>query len=109
MTLRTRVGDRRTSITAGLPLHQDEFDIVLDHGVWFVRLAEEARAVPLHLVDGIGDLMPDDRSQVVVADLATMSLNRRVQRDDGVATFVLAARQANVTHHANQAPPGTSA
>jgi len=83
-------GNRRAPVPAVLPLHEDELDVILDDRVRLIGLAEEGAAV-LHLIDGVCDLVPDDRSEVVEPDLPAVFLDRRVQRHDRVSALVLAA------------------
>src|SRR3972149_4167817 len=50
--------------------------------------------------------MPDDRRKVIEAQLSAVLLNGRVQRHYRMAAIILSSRQANISHHANQAPAG---
>ena len=50
----------RFPVGAGLSLHQDEFNIVFYHGVWFEGFPEDSPAAVADLKRGIGDLVPDD-------------------------------------------------
>src|SRR5262245_26540784 len=74
--------DVRRTVAAWLPLHQDEFDIVLDDRVRLIGLAEERRAVTLRFEPGVGDLVPDDRGQVIIPHRPAMLLYGCVQGDD---------------------------
>jgi hypothetical protein len=56
--------DRRIAVATRLPLHEDEFNVILNDGVWFIRLSEKART-PLHLIGSVGDLMPDNWGEVI--------------------------------------------
>src|SRR5437867_4688561 len=56
----------RLPVAAGFALHEDEFHVVLDDRVWLVGFAEELAGL-VGLEDGIGNLVPDDRVQVVEA------------------------------------------
>src|SRR5689334_19056687 len=78
-----------------LPLHEDELDVVLHNRVRLEWLAEEASSV-FHLVDGIRDLVPDDRCDVLEPDHAAMLLNRSMQRDNRVPAVILSPREADV-------------
>ena len=99
-------GTARPPVAAGLPLHQDEFDVVLDHGVGFVRLAQKAAGAALHLVRRVRDLVPDDRRQVVEPDRSAALLDGSMQRNHGVSATVLASGQAHVTDDADESPAG---
>ncbi len=46
--------------------------------------------------------MPDDRREIVVADMATMLLNRGMKGNNSVPAVILAAGQANVANDANE-------
>jgi len=96
----TQDASRRTrpSIAPRLALHQNELDVILDDAVGLKRFAQEAPASPIGLVSRIGDLVPDDRREIVKPQSATMLLDGRVQRHDHVPTVVLAARKTNVSH-----------
>lgn len=86
----------RTSVASRLPLHQDEFDVVLHDGVGLIRLPEEPTAVSFSLVCRICDLVPDDRGQVREPDLPAVLLDGGVKRNDSVLPGVLASREADV-------------
>src|SRR5207245_6959787 len=94
-----------TAITAGLSLHEYEFDVVLDHGIRLVRLAEESAAAR-DFVIGIGDLVPNDRGQVIKPNCLAMLLNVRVQRYDSMPAVVLSSRQADIADVDNEAAAG---
>src|SRR2546426_135887 len=93
-----------SAVAARFAFHQNEFNVVLDDRVRLIRLAEKARSV-FDFVNGIGDLMPDDRSQIVKPDSATVLLNRGVKRYHRVSPEILPARETNVSYNTNQAPP----
>ncbi len=59
---------RRTAVTAGLAFHEDEFDVVLDNAVRLIRFAEEAAAIPARFIDCVGNLVPDDRCEIIESD-----------------------------------------
>ena len=69
----------RLPVPTGLSLEEDVLDIVLDHGVGLVRLAERG-AVPSRLVRGVGDLSPDDWCEVVQSHAAAVFLDRGMER-----------------------------
>ena len=96
---------RWLAISARLPFHQDEFDVVFDDRVRFVWLSEERRPV-LDLVHRVGDLVPNDRGQIIEANLPAMLLDRRMKRNDRMASVVFSPRETNVAHHANQPSAG---
>jgi len=98
-------GNGGLAVAARLALHEDELDVVLDDRVRLVGLAQKTGAV-LHLIGRVGDLVPDDRGQIVEADLAAALLDRGMERDHGMPALVLAPRQADVAHDANQPPAG---
>jgi len=54
------------TVAAGLALHEDEFNIVLDNRIGLVRLPEEFRAVA-HFIARVGYLVPDNWIEVVKA------------------------------------------
>jgi hypothetical protein len=81
------LASRRAAVSTGLALHQNKLDIVLDYGIRLVGFAEKS-APAGNLVVRIGDLVPDDRREVVEADLLAVVLNRRVKRDDSMPAVV---------------------
>lgn len=98
-------GERWAPVAAGLALHEDELDVVLDDRVGLVGLPKEATTV-IHLVDRVRDLVPDDRGEVVEAQPSAVLLNRGVERDDHVPATVLSAREAHVPDDADQTAAG---
>jgi len=66
--------DGRAPVPTVFAFHQYELDVVLDYRVWLIRLAEK-RAAVLHLIGGVRDLVPDDRSEVVEANLPAVLLD----------------------------------
>src|SRR6516162_7151081 len=72
----------RSSISARLPFHQDEFDVVLNHCIRFVRFPQESRPTVFYFICSISNLVPDDRRKVVKAYPATALLNRGMQRNN---------------------------
>ena len=99
ITLSTRVATDRLPITARLALHQDELDIVLDDGIRLVGLAKKARRSVLDLIHRIGNLVPNDRRQIIETDLPAMLLNRRMERHHRMPTVVLPPGKTYVTHN----------
>ena len=95
-------GGGGSAVATGLSLHQDELDVILDHRVWLVWLAQKAGAV-FHLMDGVRNLLPDDRRQVIEAELAAMLLDRRVQWNHCVPALVLSPGKTDIADHADQA------
>jgi len=85
-------------------INQDELDVVLDHRVGLVRLAEKAAAVAAAREGRVGDLVPDDRRQIGEADPPAALLDRRMQRHHLMHAEVAAPRQANIADHADQPP-----
>src|SRR5207247_10562550 len=82
-----------------------ELDVVLDHSIGFVRLAQEPTGAVFNFVDCVGDLVPDNRCKVVEAQRAAALLDRGVKGNHCVAPPVLAPREAYVTYHADQPAP----
>ena len=91
-------------VSARLTLHQNEFHIILYNGVRFVRFAEELGSV-LYLIGGVGDLVPDDRVQVVESDAPADDADIGVQRKNKV-TSEFAPRDADVADDAHQTATG---
>ena len=88
------------SIPAGFALHEDELYIVFDDGVGLEWLAQELCGA-VHLVVGIGDLMPNDRIKVVKTDSAANHTEVRVEWDDHMTTKAPALK-ANVPNDTDQ-------
>ena len=91
-------------VAARLPLHEDELHVVLDDGVRLVGFPQELRAVG-DLVGGVGDLVPDDRVQVVEADPPADDADVGMEGKDEMASEV-APGDANVADDADQTPAG---
>lgn len=91
---------RRLAIAAGLPLHQDKLDVVLNDGIRLVGFAEEFGAV-LNLIIGIGNLVPDDRIQIIEAQVTATDTNVSMQWKHSMTTEST-ARYANVANHTHQ-------
>jgi len=64
--------ERETPIAAWLALHQDELEVILDDGVRLERLAKEPVRAS-RPADRVGDLVPDDRCDVVIANAGKCS------------------------------------
>ncbi len=90
-----------SSVAAWLPLHQNELDVVLDDCIRLVGLSEEAPAV-LYFVRCIGNFVPDDWRQIIEANPPAMFLNSGMEGNDGMSSFILAPREADVPDHAHQ-------
>lgn len=88
------------AIAARFALHQDEFDIVLDNRVGFVRFAKEFTPV-LDLVIRVGDFMPYDRVEVVETKLTTHHADVGMKRHHQVSA-IASARQADIANHTDQ-------
>ena len=76
----------RFPVAAWLALHQYVFDVVLDDGIGFVGLPKELRTV-LDLVIRVGDLVPDDRSEVIETDVTALDADVRMQWHDEVSAM----------------------
>jgi hypothetical protein len=86
-------------------LHEDEFDVVFDDGIGFVGFAEESAAAGDFIL-GVGDLVPDDRGEVVEANCFAMFLNRGVKRNNSVPAVVLFARETDIADVDDQSSAG---
>src|SRR5579883_460602 len=95
----------RRPVSTGLPLHQDELDVVLDYCIWLVWLSQKARA-SFHLINGIRNLVPDDWRKIVKSHDSALLLNGSMQGYNRMPSIVLAPRQAYVPNNTNQPPPG---
>jgi len=67
--------DARTAVSPGLPLHEDELDVVLHDGVRLIRLPKETTTIALRLIYGVRNLVPDNGSEVAEPDPPAMLLN----------------------------------
>ena len=65
----------RAAVSAGLPLHKDEFDVIFDYSIGLVGLAKKSAAITLGLINGVGYLVPDNRSEVAEPDPPAMFLD----------------------------------
>ena len=64
----------RLAVPARLALHQDEFNVILDDTIRLVGFTEKATA-SFNFVLRVGNLVPDDRSEVVIPNAPTLLLN----------------------------------
>lgn len=96
---------RRRAVTAGLLLHQDVLDVVLDDGIWLIWLPEES-SPSLDFVLRVGDLVPDYRGEVHETDPSATLLDACVQRDHCVATIVALPGEAHIADNAHEAAAG---
>ena len=87
-----------------LALHQNELHVILDNRVRLVRFAEEFAGL-VGLENSVGNLVPDDRVQVVETEAAAEDTDVRMQRKHQVPAKVPAGH-ADVANHANQATAG---
>src|SRR6266542_427453 len=74
----TTAAQARLALPARLALEQDVLDVVLHDGIRLVGFAQKAGAV-FNLKLRVGDLVPDDRCQVVESQAAAALLNTGVQ------------------------------
>ena len=100
----SRIGG--TAVATWLALHQDELDVVLDYGIRLVGLAEKSAAAIVHLMHDVGNLVPNDRRQIVEADGSTVFLDRGMQRNHGMPSVVFSAGQTDVADDTNQPAAG---
>jgi len=91
----------RLPVSAGLPQHQNELCIILDNGVWLVRFTQKRRPV-FNFIAGIGDLVPNDRSEIIKANAPGSDNDVSVHRHHDM-TAMLATREAHITHNAYDA------
>jgi len=96
----------RFSIAPVLAFHQNVFNVILDNAVRFIRFTKEPAAISICFIPGIGDLVPDDRREIVIAYLSAMLLNGRVKRDDGMPAIVFSSGQTYVTYNADDSATG---
>src|ERR1017187_7240734 len=99
-------GQIRGAIAARPPLHQDEFNVVLDDGIRLIWLAQKAGAVTGRFKLGVRDFVPDDGGKIIEADCSAVFLNGCVQGNDRVAASILATRKTHVTNDTDEASSG---
>lgn len=90
----------RFSIAAGFPLHEDKFHVVFYNGIRFVRFTEELRSVG-NLIRGVGDLVPDNRIEIIKADATTNDRDVGVEGKNEMTAKVPAC-DTYIAHYANQ-------
>lgn len=95
---------RWLSVSSRLSLHKYEFYIILYDGVWLIGLAEELGAI-FDFIRGIGDLVPNDRVQVVKSDAPAHDADVGVQWEDQV-TSEIAPSDAHISDDAHQTAAG---
>jgi hypothetical protein len=88
---------RGAAVGAGFAKQQDVLDIVLDDAVGFVRLAEKACAIARDLSHRVGNLVPEDRGEVVETEIQTFAREVGVQWDNAMPSMAF-ARQADIAH-----------
>jgi hypothetical protein len=54
--------DARAAVPAGLALHQNELNVVLNDRIRLIGLTEETAAITLGLINGVCNLAPDNGS-----------------------------------------------
>ena len=79
--------DIRTPVAARFAEQQDVLDVVFDDCPRLVGLTEEP-SVPAGLETRVSDLVPDDGREIVEADVGSVFLNRRVQRENAMPPVV---------------------
>jgi len=67
--------DTRAAVSPRLALHEDELDVVFYDRVRLIGLPEETTAIALRLIYGVGNLVPDNGSQVAEPDPPAMFLD----------------------------------
>ena len=92
------------AISTRLALHEHEFDVILDDRVRFVRLTEKPSAAG-YLILGVGDLVPDDRREIVESNFFATLLDRCVKRDNGMPAVVFLPRKTDITNVDDQSSP----
>jgi len=92
----------RLPVSSRLALHENEFHVVFDDGVGFIRFAQELRPVR-YFIGRIGDFMPDDGVQVVKADSPANDTNVRMEGKYEVSSKI-APRHADIADYAHQPP-----
>lgn len=91
--------DRRDRSVGGrFAEKQNVLDVVLDHGVWLIRLAIEASTVAGRLRDAVSDFVPKDSRDAVEAKPARPNHDVGVQGEYLMATAP--AGNADVADHA---------
>ena len=78
MTLRMRVTTDGLRYPPGFRCIRMELHIVLDDGIGLVRLAEKPAGSVLDFMNGVRNLVPDDRRQVVEPHGTAALLDRSV-------------------------------
>lgn len=94
----------RLPVSSGLALHEDEFHVVFDDGVGFIRLAQELRPVR-HFIGCVGDFMPDDGIQIVEANPPTNDTNVGMEGKHKVPAEI-ASGHADISDHTHQPSTG---
>ena len=94
----------RLAIAARFPEHQNVLHVVFQDGVRLVGLPQK-RGTVLHFVVGVGDLVPEDRSEVIEAHATGAHADIRVQGHDHVPPLISSPGYANIAHHAYDAAP----
>ena len=94
----------RRTVSAWFPFHQYELNVILDYRIWLVRLAKKSRSI-IRFIRRIGNLVPNDGSEIVKSDLAAALLYGRMKRHHRVTPAIFASGKTDIPHDANEATP----
>ncbi len=94
--------DSRLPVAPRFPLHKDELHVVLDDGVRLIWFPQKLRSVG-DFIRSVGNLVPDDRVQVVKTDPPADDADIGMKGEDKVAPEV-APGDANIPDDADQSP-----
>src|SRR5437773_2725143 len=86
-------------VSSGLSQHQNKLCIILYNGVWLVGLAQKRRTI-FNFVASVGDLVPNDRSEIIKANAACSDNDVGVHWHYDMAAM-FAARETYITHNAH--------
>src|SRR2546425_1146851 len=90
------------AITSGLSKHQDVFNVILNDRVWFIRLPQKRGAI-FDLIACIGDLVPQDRGQVIEADSPAAYRNIRVEGHYHMPPTITSPGKTDIPDHTHEA------
>lgn len=67
-------GHARASVPSGLPLHENELNVILDYRIRLIRFSKEAATVSVSFISRVSNLVPNNRRKVAKAYSPAMLL-----------------------------------
>lgn len=91
-------------VSSRFALHQDELNIVFNNGIWFVGFSKKLGSV-FYLIGSVGNLVPDNRVQIVEADTSAYNADIGMKWKNQVSSKI-SSRDAYIADNAHKAAAG---